>query len=179
MSQITYDFDKLLKQYPGFFKALCDFVDKIREHDSLSETILAIEKKLQDAKTEGEAFAAAMAEKNKKLEEEHSARIIQLNAAEAEQRREINARRRALDVENEQRIQTANDEKDKILAQATNSRVAIETRIADLDAIAIELESKIDVKSAVLAEIDASIEARQRELDRIKNSIAELRAKIA
>lgn len=176
---ITHDFDKLLAQYPGFFKDLVSYVDDIRQYGSLKQAIVEAEQRLATANDTHADARSTMEAALKALGDDYAAKEEAFKQREVA--RENEAEQARITVQNALNavLEDAQRQKDQILAEANVAAAAVAKRTSDAQEKAVAVEVEIAARADALSTLEQKITARQADLDKIETSIAALRAKIA
>lgn len=176
---ITHDFDRLLAQYPGFFKELVSYVDDIRQYGTVKQAIAEAEKNLADARAASDEFQVEMRGRHQALQDSHAEKQQRLNAELASRQADIDQLMDAAHKRSESIMQDARNIVDRVLAEGNVARAAVDQRVADAQAQAVDLETKIEDMNQQILDLDTTIQGKQAELTRVNNAISEARAKIA
>lgn len=176
---ITRDFDRLLAQYPGFFKELLLFVDDIRQYGTIKQAINDTGLKLEKMRQEVAAAEAANVDRLGALDIQFAAKQAEydgLNKARAEEISNMIVAAK-LDAENIKAAGTQS--KNAILSEAKAIAADIDKRAKDARLLADNLETDIKQKREAVTDLDAAIAQKQAALDKIEAARQALVAKIA
>ena len=175
---ITHDFDRLLAQYPGFFKELVAFVDDIRQYGSLKQAINDAGLRMDKLRAGADAQEAANAARLVELDAQFAAKKATNEAAHKANLEEIANMMIAAKLDAENIKASGQRAKDAILGEARAVAATAEKRAQEARLLAETHEAKAVDKQTQIADLDAAIAARQADLDRITQSIADLKAKL-
>jgi len=177
--QIAYDFDKIIAQYPGFFKGISAYVDDLRKYGTLKQAIADAEKRLATARAASDEFEVELVGRHKALNDDFESKMQAARDALAARENEI--AQRVVDGQNEVNVlvKAGQDEAARIVAEGEVARAAVDKRVRDAQTAAVKAETEIATMRATIVDLDAQITARQAALATVEKAITDLRAKIA
>jgi chromosome segregation ATPase len=177
--QVAFDFNRLLKAYPGLFKGISALVEQIAQYGSIEQAIIEVQKQL-DATTDARAKALEEIEQIK-ADGQKELDIINVKINEAV------ANQQAVEQQTAEHISAASDHAASIIesarssadAQAEGARKEAESilsmasdRASRIDAVTAEKQAKLDT-------INAAVASQQAKLDTITTQIADVRTRLA